>query len=138
MLPQSRRPFGHWGICSFAAQPLLTAQQTYDQLKDQADKFGYCTLSREERLFLKRFKAHNDAGALTTSERVGKKRQATWSGTSASGAPKRRQTRRARVWVDKSVATWKAPTPQAVVGVTAEQLLSAMPAEYTRMQQHAC
>lgn len=95
-------------------------------------------LSREERLFLKRFKAHNDAGALTTSERVGKKRQATWSGTSASGAPKRRQTRRARVWVDKSVATWKAPTPQPVVGVTAEQLLSAMPAEYTRMQQHAC
>ena len=117
---------------------MLTAQQTYDQLKDQADKFGYCTLSREERLFLKRFKAHNDAGALTTSERVGQKVQATWSGSSASGAPRRRQTRRARAWVDKSVATWKAPTPQTVVGVTAEQLLSAMPAEYTRMRQHAC
>ena len=58
--------------------------------------------------------------------------------TSASDATKHPQTRRARVWVDKSVATWKAPTPQAVVGVTAEQLMSAMPAEYTRMQQHAC
>ena len=72
-----------------------------------------------------------ECSALTTSERVGKKRHLTWLGISASGASNRRQPCCASVWVDKSLSIWKAPNPQAVVGFTSELLLSGMPAEYT-------
>ena len=122
------------GALSFAEHQLLNATAVYNQLKEQAEKFGYSTLTREEGRFLKRYKAHNDAGALTTSERVGKKRQATWSGTSSSGAPKRptrRYTARARVTVDKSLATWQAPVSAQKAGIASWELLAGMPSIYT-------
>ncbi len=114
---------------------MLTATEIYNQLKEQADKFGFSTLSKEERFFLKRYKAQNSAGALTTSERVGKKRPKTWSGAAPSGAPKRsnrRRTGRARVWVDKSVATWKAPKEIEKEGIAPSDLLKGVPSIYEK------
>ncbi|QNI81686.1 hypothetical protein SynRS9907_50012 [Synechococcus sp. RS9907] len=119
---------------------MLTATEIYNQLKEQADKFGYSTLSREEGRFLKRYQAFHvnplvRSGATTTAEHLKGKTQRTWSGAAPSGAPKRsnrRRTGRARVWVDKSLATWKAPASVQKEGITSGELLAGMPSVYTR------
>lgn len=126
---------------------MLTATEIYNQLKEQADKFGYSTLSREEGRFLKRYKALHvnplvRSGATTTSERLKEKTQRTWSGAAPSGAPKRsnkRRTPRARVTVDKSLATWKAPVSAQKEGIASTELLAVMPSVYTReKKQRVC
>ena len=130
------------GALSFAEHQLLNATAVYNQLREQAEKFGYSTLTREEGRFLKRYKAHNDAGALTTSEHLKGKTQRTWSGAAPSGTPKRsnrRRTGRARVWVDKSLATWKAPVSAQKEGIASGELLAGMPSVYTReKKQRIC
>lgn len=139
MLPPSRRPFGHWGICSFAALTLLTAQQTYDRLKNHADTYGYCTLSEQERFFLKKFKAMHlnplvREGAKTTGEALKHKKQRTWTGASPSVSPKRRRvTRRARVSFAPSLKTWTPPAaPEAVQAMEGHEVVASLPAHFQR------
>jgi len=107
---------------------LLTATETYNRLKDQADKFGYCSLSEEERFFLKRYKAENHAGSQTTAERLARKKQRTWSGTST----RRRTTSRARTWVDPTVATWTKPAEAGPIALQEQQeVLADLPSTYS-------
>ena len=107
---------------------MLTAQQTYDRLKNHADTYGYCTLSEEERFFLKRYKAENHAGSQTTAERLARKKQRTWSGTST----RRRTTPRARTWVDPTVATWTKPAQAGPIALQEQQeVLYTLPSTYS-------
>ena len=123
----------------FATFLLTTATQTYNRLKYQSDKFGYSTLTEEERFFLKKYKALHlnplvREGAKTTGELLKDKKQRTWTGAAPSGSPKKRRvTRRARVSYDPSLKTWTKPaSPQDLRVVDGYEVAASLPSHFHR------
>ena len=112
---------------------MLNPVEVYSQLNTHAEQFGYSTLTKEERFFLKRYKAlHIRTGDRPTPRKQPKHQLRTWTGTS-----KRRRASRAKVWVDKSVATWKKPETKAPVGIDPIELLGELPAVYRKQPKKA-
>jgi len=111
---------------------LLTVTDIYAQLNRQAEKFGYSTLSEDERYFITRYKALH----ISTGEKPKKDprtKQRTWTGTTVTTSKRtRRYTAKARVWVDKSAATWAKPLSQPKESVSSESLISSLPDIYKR------
>lgn len=111
---------------------MLTVTDIYAQLNKQAEKFGYSTLSEDERYFITRYKAlHIRTGE--NPKKAPRAKQRTWTGvTVATSKRTRRHTAKARVWVDKSVATWVKPQSQPKEGVSSESLISSLPDIYKK------
>jgi len=111
---------------------LLTVTDIYAQLNKQAEKFGYSTLSDDERYFITRYKALHIRTGEKPKQAL-RPKQRTWTGTTVSASKRtRRHTAKARVWVDKSVATWVKPLPQRKESVSSESLIANLPDIYKK------